>query len=79
MPSKRERKEQGMATSRQTVLPTSSPTYKYMCIKVVVMGPGFGPSQGGYEIEQMVALSSDELDMEWRAVMEKQKERIDTA
>ena len=30
-------------------------------------------------VDREVALTADELDAEWRAVMEKEKERVDTA
>ena len=92
MPSKWGREEQGMARSHPTTPPpppglllldvltsSSSPPPKRTRICVTSE-----PSQrthrfGSVAVGREVALTADELDAEWRAVMKKEKERVDTA
>ena len=38
-----------------------------------------GPQCGTYLVEREEALTADELDAKWRAVMAKEKERVNTA
>ena len=86
MPSKRGREEQGMATSHSTTPPpppgplllatlTSSSSLPLKRTRIWVMSE---PSQRTHwfrsvSVDREVALTADELDAEWRAVMEKEK------
>ena len=92
MPSKRGREEQGMATSHPNTLPpptgplllaalTSSSSLPPKRTSIWVTSE---PSQhvhcfGSVVVDREVALTADELNAEWRAVMEKEKERVDAA
>ena len=91
MPSKQGREEQGMATSHPTTPPppgplllaaltlSSSPPPKHIHIWVMWELSPRGPRFGSIAVDREVALTADKLDAEWRAVMEKEKERVETA
>ena len=81
MPSKRGREEQGIATSHPTTSPppgplllailtsSSSPPPKRTHVRVTSEPLPVGPRFGSIAVDREVALTADELDAEWRAVM----------
>ena len=92
MPSKRGREEQGMATSHPTTLlpplgllllaaltSSTSPPPKRTCIWVTSEPSQRAHRFGSVAVDREVALTADKLDAEWRAVWEKERERVNTA